>query len=224
MDGAAKEGTPCIPAHGMRRLSFTPGPAGFRFCHTHVAAHDDLGPGPYTGQAGPVHIEPKAHPAAYDHEVFLVLKEFGPAFGQGGDMAQNFLAGSEVPALERRDEKAMAGSPARGMPHGHEFGYTAFGVNGRKLGHGPPIKVKSGQRVLFHVLNASATEIRSPALPGHTFEVTHITGTPTHGLRRTSSCSAATRPSTSTSPPTSRACPCSTATSATSNSAWTTAS
>ncbi|MGW4048832.1 multicopper oxidase family protein [Streptomyces sp. NPDC004721] len=178
VDGAAEEGTPYIPAHGMRRLSFTPGPAGFRFYHTHVAAHDDLNLGTYTGQAGPVHIEPKAHPCAYDQEVFLVLKEFGPAFSQGGDMAQNFLAGSEAPDLKHRGEKAMAGSLARGMPHGYEVGYTAFSVNGRKLGHGPPIKVRSGQRVLLHVLNASATEIRSLALPGHTFKVVALDGNP----------------------------------------------
>ncbi|WEO92818.1 multicopper oxidase domain-containing protein [Streptomyces sp. FXJ1.172] len=38
VDGAVEEGTPYIPAHGMRRLAFTPGPAGFRFYHTHVAA------------------------------------------------------------------------------------------------------------------------------------------------------------------------------------------
>ncbi|MFJ4516453.1 multicopper oxidase family protein [Streptomyces sp. NPDC088816] len=178
VDGAAEEGTPYIPAHGTRRLSFTPGPAGFRFYHTHVAAHDDLNVGTYTGQAGPVHIEPAAHPGAYDQEVFLVLKEFGPAFSQGGDMAQNFLAGAEVPALKRSGEKAMAASLARGMPHGYEVGYTAFSVNGRKLGHGSPVRVRSGQRVLFHVLNASATEIRSLALPGHTFKVVALDGNP----------------------------------------------
>ncbi|MFH9983571.1 multicopper oxidase family protein [Streptomyces sp. NPDC017179] len=178
VDGAAEEGTPYIPAHGMRRLSFTPGPAGFRFYHTHVAALDDLNLGTYTGQAGPVLIEPAAGPGAYDQEVFLVLKEFGPSFSQGGDMAQNFLAGSEVPALKRRGEKAMAASLARGTPHGYEVGYTAFSVNGRKLGHGSPVRVKSGQRVLFHVLNASATEIRSLALPGHTFKVVALDGNP----------------------------------------------
>src|SRR5512146_1755715 len=31
VDGASEEGTPFIPAHGRRRLVFTPGPAGSRF-------------------------------------------------------------------------------------------------------------------------------------------------------------------------------------------------
>ncbi|MFE4539972.1 multicopper oxidase family protein [Streptomyces scopuliridis] len=178
VDGASEEGTPFIPAHGMRRLAFTPGPSGFRFYHTHVAAHGDLARSTYTGQAGPVHIETKANPGAYDQEVFLVLKEFEPSLSHGGDMAQNFLAGSPVPDLKRRGEKAMADSLARGMPHGYEVGYRAFSVNGRKLGHGEPVRVKTGQRVLFHVLNASATEIRSLALPGHTFKVVALDGNP----------------------------------------------
>src|SRR5262252_1374373 len=35
VDGAAEEGTPFIPAHGTRRIGFTPKPAGLRFYHTH---------------------------------------------------------------------------------------------------------------------------------------------------------------------------------------------
>ncbi|MFD0476674.1 multicopper oxidase family protein [Nonomuraea thailandensis] len=178
VDGSAEEGTPYIPAQGMRRLSFTPRPAGFRFYHTHVVPRNDLSKGQYTGEVGPVYIEPRSHPGAYDQEVFLVLKEFQPAFSQGGDMAQDFLAGSPVPALRQQGEKAMAESIRRGMPHGYEVGYSAFSINGRKLGHGEPIKVKAGQRVLFHVLNGSATEIRSLALPGHSFRVVALDGNP----------------------------------------------
>jgi FtsP/CotA-like multicopper oxidase with cupredoxin domain len=44
------------------------------------------------------------------------------------------------------------------------------------LGHGEPIRVKSGERVLFHVVNASATEIRSLAMPGHTFTIVALDG------------------------------------------------
>ena len=39
-------------------------------------------------------------------------------------------------------------------------------------------RVKQGERVLFHVLNGSATEIRSLALPGHTFTVVALDGNP----------------------------------------------
>ena len=46
------------------------------------------------------------------------------------------------------------------------------------LGHGEPIRVKQGDRVLFHVLNASAGEIRSLALPGHVFKIVALDGNP----------------------------------------------
>ncbi len=55
---------------------------------------------------------------------------------------------------------------------------TRFAINGRMLGHGEPIRVQTGQRVLLHVLNGSATEIRSLALPGHTFTVVALDGNP----------------------------------------------
>jgi FtsP/CotA-like multicopper oxidase with cupredoxin domain len=71
VDGAAEEGTPFVPPHGMRRISFVPKPAGFRFYHTHVLVGGDLNRGTYTGQVGRVYIEPKNEPGAYDSEVFL---------------------------------------------------------------------------------------------------------------------------------------------------------
>ncbi|MCZ2156981.1 MAG: multicopper oxidase domain-containing protein, partial [Bryobacterales bacterium] len=49
VDGAAEEGSPFVPAHGMRRIVFTPRPSGFRFYHTHVVAGGDLNRGTYTG-------------------------------------------------------------------------------------------------------------------------------------------------------------------------------
>jgi len=119
VDGAAEEGTPFIPAQGMRRIVFTPRPSGFRFYHTHNRAGADLHAGQYSGQVGPVYIEPKREAGSYDREVFLVLKEFEPSFSQGGDMAQDFLAPStRVKELESSGESAMKASLAKGMPHG----------------------------------------------------------------------------------------------------------
>src|ERR1700691_3174282 len=90
VDGAAEEGTPFVPAHGKRRITFKPNPSGLRFYHTHNRAGADLYAGQYSGQVGPVYIEPKREPGRYDREVFLVLKEFEPTFSRGGDMAQDF--------------------------------------------------------------------------------------------------------------------------------------
>ena len=178
VDGSAEEGTPFIPAHGMRQVSFVPRPTGLRFYHAHLTPGADLTGGQYGGLVGPVYIEPRNEPGAYDREVFLTLKEFEPSLTQSEEMSSDFLAGEPVAQLRDRGEQAMATSTAAGMPHGYEIGYDTFTVNGRTLGHGEPIRVKSGERVLLHVLNGSATENRSLALPGHTFTVVALDGNP----------------------------------------------
>ena len=177
VDGAAEEGTPFIAAHGSRRISFVPKPSGYRFYHSHVRAGADLSAAQYGGLVGPVYIEPKNNPGNFDREVFLTLKEFEPTFSRGGDMAMDFLSpATTVESLKEMGESAMKASLAKGMPHGYEVGYGSFTINGRMLSHGEPIRVKQGERVLFHVLNGSATEIRSLALPGHTFSVVAMDG------------------------------------------------
>ena len=177
VDGAAEEGTPFIAPHGTHRIVFTPRPAGFRFYHTHVRAGANLSAGQYGGLVGPVYIEPKDHAGAYDREVFLTMKEFEPTFSRGGDMAMDFLApATTVKSLRDKGESAMRASLAKGAPPGFEVGYGSFTINGKMLGHGEPIRVKQGERVLFHVLNGSAGEIRSLALPGHTFTIVAMDG------------------------------------------------
>jgi FtsP/CotA-like multicopper oxidase with cupredoxin domain len=179
VDGAAEEGTPFIPPHGSRSISFIPKPSGFRFYHTHVRAGSDLSRGQYSGLVGPVYIEPKDNPGRYDREVFLTLKEFEPTFSQGGDMDMHFLSpAAPVAALKDSGERAMKASLAKGMPKGFEVGYGSFTINGRMLGHGEPVRVKQGERVLLHVLNGSAGEIRSLYLPGHSFLIIAMDGNP----------------------------------------------
>ena len=178
VDGAAEEGTPFIPAHAMRRIAFVPRPAGFRFYHSHVAARTDLSAGTYSGQAAPLFIAPLHDPGAYDQEIFLTLKEFGP-FLTRTEMPVDFLAPTdEVPGLHEQSVANMKAALAAGRNQGYELAYNFFAVNGRMLGQGEPIRVKPGERVLFHILNASATEIRSLHLPGHAFKVVALDGNP----------------------------------------------
>ena len=175
MDGSAEEGTPYILPHGMRREIFIPKPAGFRFYHSHVVAGADLSAGQYSGQVGPVYIEP-AIPKTQYREEFIVMKEFDPYFMRGGDMAMDFLAGKAIPELKAVQEKAEKMAPE--TPKGFEVGYKIFTINGRQMGHGKPIDVQYGESVLFHILNGSATETRSMSLPGHKFKVIAMDGNP----------------------------------------------
>jgi hypothetical protein len=75
-------------------------------------------------------------------------------------------------------------------PKGFEVGYELFSINGKMLGQGEPIRVKQGERVLFHVLNASATEIRVVALDGNpvptTANVPFLGSAPPSASRRSS--------------------------------------
>ena len=57
-----------------------------------------------------------------------------------------------------------------------DVGFKLFSVNGKMLGAGEPVRVRAGQRVLFRIVNASATLAHRMALPGHTFFVLALGG------------------------------------------------
>jgi FtsP/CotA-like multicopper oxidase with cupredoxin domain len=153
VDGAMEEGTPMLAPHTSRRIEFTPRPSGTRWYHTHVPAYRNLHRGTYTGQFGFLVVEPKSDPARYDQEVFLALHGWEP-----------FLA--PMP------------HPAEGDDNSLEIHYGSFSVNGHALGLGDPIRVQPDRRVLFRILNASASLFHRLALPGHRFTVVALDGNP----------------------------------------------
>jgi len=101
--------------------------------------------------------------------VFLATHEFEP-FYSTGEMEEEG-GKPEDPALEAEAAKIQ-------KSNGWEIGYQTFTVNGRCLGYGDPIRVKEGERVMFRILNASATETIELALPGHEFNVVALDGNP----------------------------------------------
>ncbi len=56
--------------------------------------------------------------------------------------------------------------------------FKAYSINGRMLGAGEPVRVTAGSRVLFRLVNASATLTHRLALPGHAFRVVALDGNP----------------------------------------------
>jgi FtsP/CotA-like multicopper oxidase with cupredoxin domain len=54
--------------------------------------------------------------------------------------------------------------------------YQVATINGRVLGFGEPLRVKSGQQVCFQILNSSPTEVHWLALAGHQFKVIALDG------------------------------------------------
>jgi FtsP/CotA-like multicopper oxidase with cupredoxin domain len=158
-DGAMEEGSPMIPANGQLRYTFTPRPAGTRWYHTHAGAGSTLSLGTYSGQFGFLIVEGSQDPGHYDQEVFLAVHHWEPSF---------------VPMVETMREQSANGP----LTTGSDVGYKYASINQHMLGAGEPIRVKRGQRVLMHFLNASATENVIFALPGHTFCVVAMDGNP----------------------------------------------
>jgi len=167
VDGADEENSLSVPAHSSIRYSLTPSPSGARFVHTHSMPMADLSRGTYTGQYGFVYVDPHLNPGRYDQEVFLATHEWEPFFTTE-EMADPDDLPLPPPPGYKKDDK----------PNGWEIGYQKFTINGKCLGHGEPIRVKQGEHVLFHFLNASATENIKLALPGHRFLVTGLDGNP----------------------------------------------
>jgi FtsP/CotA-like multicopper oxidase with cupredoxin domain len=83
--------------------------------------------------------------------------------------------GEQDPETQRKTKEFQQ---KQAKPNGWEIGYQRFTINGKSLGFGEPVRVKEGQRVLFHILNASATENIQLALPGHQFQVVALDGNP----------------------------------------------
>ena len=171
LDGTEEEGSLAVPANGHLRYRLAPQLAGSRYVHSHLMAMDDLSLGVYSGQFAFVYVEPKRNPGRYDQEVFLATHEWEPRFVDADD-------DDAAPADEE-----IPGETDWGPPFA-EIEYGIRSINGKALGHGEPIRVREGQRVLFHLLNASATENIQLYLPGHEFLVTALDGNPVPNPRR----------------------------------------
>ena len=159
VDGSEEEGTPVVEAHSAARdTSFTPGPAGSHWYHTHAMAMDNLHKGAYTGQFGFVYVEGAANPGTYDQELFLALRDWEPFYSlnMGGHRRRC--------RARNHPRKASVLSTA---PNGLEVNSITYSINDKSLGSGEPIRVREGQRLLIHLLNASAIENRRVALAGH---------------------------------------------------------
>jgi FtsP/CotA-like multicopper oxidase with cupredoxin domain len=155
-DGAAEEGSPIIAPGGSNLYSFTPRPGGTRWYHSHAMAMTDLTKSTFSGEFGFLIVEPAAgDPGRYDREVLL---------------ASHAWEGSWVSMQDRK----------KGPPpdNGLEVMYHAATFGDRMLGHGEPVRVREGERVLFRILNANATMGVSLALPGHRFRVIALDGNP----------------------------------------------
>jgi len=154
-DGAAEEGSPIIPVGQSLIYSFTPKPTGTRWYHSHAMAMTNLSRSTYSGEFGFVIVEPASDPGRYDREILLAARRWEGEWVSMQDIRK--------------------GPPPN---NGLEVMYRSATLGARMLGHGEPIRVREGERVLFRLLNASASMDVSLALPGHRFTVIALDGNP----------------------------------------------
>jgi FtsP/CotA-like multicopper oxidase with cupredoxin domain len=169
MDGAEEEGTLPVPPHGRRSYQFVAKPAGSRWYHSHAMAMMDLHRGSYTGQFGFLMIDSANDPGRYDQEVFLALRDWEPFWT------------TMDPDEDRPDPNdPMPEKPATPdtRPNGLEVNAPLYSINDKMLGAGDPIRVRQGDRVLMHLLNASSSQIQRLACSGHSFHVIALDGNP----------------------------------------------
>ena len=155
VDGVMEEGTPMVMPGQTASYRFEAAPAGTRWYHSHAMAGKDLTRSLYSGQYGFLYVEPKNDPGRYDQDVFIAMHQWEPYFVSVQDLRR--------------------GPPA---DNGLEVFYKSASFNDKALGHGEPIRVRQGQRVMFRLLNASATDDAMVALPGHRFNVVALDGNP----------------------------------------------
>lgn len=108
------------------------------------------------------------YPAGRDLHKGTYTGQFGLFVVDAGDEPGAY--DQEVPILLHEWEPRFTTEGATDV----EFKY--FSINGKMLGAGEPIRVKPSQRVLFRIVNASATLLHRLALPGHLFQVIALDG------------------------------------------------
>lgn len=158
-DGAMEEGSPMIAPGQTFRYQLKPNPSGTRWYHTHNVALDNLSIGGYSGQFGFLMVDDGSSLGNFDQEFYLAVHHWEPRFVPMVMMMQNISANRPVST-------------------GSDVAYEYATINSHRLGAGEPLRVKKGERVLLHLLNASATENVVLALPGHTFTVLAMDGNP----------------------------------------------
>jgi FtsP/CotA-like multicopper oxidase with cupredoxin domain len=155
-DGAVEEGSPIIQPGDSLLYTFTPKPSGTRWFHSHAMAMTDLNRSTYSGEFGFLIVDPAAgDPGRYDREVRLAAHHWEGSWVSMQDMKK--------------------GPPP---DNGLEAMYKSATLGDRMLGHGEPIRVRQGDRVLFRQLNASGNMGISLALSGHHFTVIALDGNP----------------------------------------------
>jgi FtsP/CotA-like multicopper oxidase with cupredoxin domain len=172
LDGTPEEDSLGIAPGATLQYTLPAQRPGLGFAHSHAMSGHGLACGPYSGQFLPVAIGNFRSTIPFDREVFLTSHEWLPTLVDTAGEERSLEAMQHLrvdPDSEEEDE---------GSDGGWDIVYKAATLNGKVLGAGEPIRVRAGERILFRIVNASATEPLQLALPGHRFLVLALDGYP----------------------------------------------
>ena len=183
MDGVPNMPLPPIQPGETFTYEFVARPSGTYWYHPHVGYQLDQ------GLLGPLIIEPKREPGAYDREYTLVLddwvtvdgggpegKERRPSTMMGGGMMGGMMGQSQPQDEDNSQGQGMMGhSLQTGDPLSEPI-YHTFTVNGQVNEVGTPFTVKQGERVRLRLINAGAATTFGLRLAGHSLTISHTDG------------------------------------------------
>jgi FtsP/CotA-like multicopper oxidase with cupredoxin domain len=149
--------------------------AGSFMYHAHVGMQLDR------GLYGPLVVEPRDEPLAYDRDYTVMLDDWadgigaddasGSHGGHGGDHGGQGAAGDLPP------EAAVDPDPATAVSFGGRS-YPLLLVNGRPPEDPPVFEGRAGDRIRLRVMNIAADTGFRFAVAGHRLTVTHTDGMP----------------------------------------------
>jgi FtsP/CotA-like multicopper oxidase with cupredoxin domain len=175
MDGVPRiTQDPVAPGEAFDYEFETPVAGSFMY-HAHVGMQLDR------GLYGPLVVEPRDEPLAYDREYTVMLDDWADGLDDDaghGDHDDHGGGGTgRAPAVELPPEAAAHGDPATAVSFGGRS-YPLLLVNGRPPADPPVFEGRPGDRVRLRVMNIAADTGFRFAVAGHRLTVTHADGMP----------------------------------------------
>ncbi len=167
-DGTCEEQSEAVEGHGTLQYTLPPQNPGLYYVHSHAMTMHSLQQGPYSGQFTPVLVgDGGMSDIARDREIVLASHEWDAYYSDDEGVEKS---------VEQTHHLRIDADDEEGNESGWEIRYRHATLGGKPLDEETPVCVAAGERILFHIVNASATEPLVLHLPGHSFHIHALDG------------------------------------------------
>ncbi len=133
-----------------------------------------------TGLGGPLIIEARDEPHAYDHDVVIFLSDW---LDQSPDSVVPQLRMQQPPTAATMMRKTPGGFPLpNGKPFEVDINYPGYLMNGKSNDDPWSLKVRAGDRLRLRIINGSASSFFRVALANHDLQLIAADGQPIEPL------------------------------------------